>query len=75
VIESGSQVFLSKVYDHLVRLHDITENLRDLVVSTLDKCLSVTSNRVNEVMKVVTIIATIFIPLMFLAGMYGMNFH
>ena len=53
---------------------DALESFRDLLSSLLDLYLSVASNRMNEVMKVLTIIATIFIPLTFLAGLYGMNF-
>jgi len=75
VIDAEYRVFFRDVYDHLVRLYDITDSLRDLVGSALDTYLSVVSNRMNEVMKVLTIIATIFIPLTFLAGVYGMNFQ
>jgi magnesium transporter len=75
VIDPESRVFFRDVYDHLVRLYDISESLRDLVGGALDTYLSVTSNRMNEVMKVLTIIATIFIPLTFIAGVYGMNFQ
>ena len=75
LVEPRSQIFFRDVYDHLVRLHDITESMRDLVGSALDTYLSVTSNRMNEVMKVLTVIATIFMPLSFIAGVYGMNFH
>jgi magnesium transporter len=75
LVEPRSQMFFRDVYDHLVRLHDITESMRDLVGSALDTYLSVTSNRMNEAMKVLTVIATIFMPLSFIAGVYGMNFH
>ena len=62
-------------YDHLVRMVQAIETQRDLVVSARDAYLSVVSNRMNEVMKVLTIIATIFIPITFVAGVYGMNFE
>jgi magnesium transporter len=75
VVGEEMRVFFRDVYDHLVRLHDITESLRDLVGGALDTYLSVVSNRMNEVMKVLTIIATIFIPLTLIAGIYGMNFQ
>lgn len=66
--------FFRDLYDHLVRLHDITESLRDLVGSALDTYLSVVNNRMNDVMKVLTIITTLFMPLSFLTGFFGMNF-
>jgi magnesium transporter len=74
VIEEGGRVFFRDVYDHLVRLHDIVESLRDLVGSALDTYLSVVSNRMNEVMKTLTIITTLFMPLSFVVGFFGMNF-
>ncbi|MFO8012395.1 MAG: magnesium/cobalt transporter CorA [Phycisphaerae bacterium] len=63
-----------EAYDHLVRMAQAVETQRDLIVSARDAYLSVLSNRMNEVMKVLTIIATIFIPITFVAGVYGMNF-
>jgi magnesium transporter len=63
-----------EAYDHLVRMAQAVETQRDLIVSARDAYLSVVSNRMNEVMKVLTIIATIFIPITFVAGIYGMNF-
>jgi len=74
VVKIGDRVFFRDVYDHLVRLHDISEGLRDLVGSALDTYLSVVNNRMNEVMKVLTIITTLFMPLSFMAGFFGMNF-
>jgi magnesium transporter len=62
-------------YDHLVRMVQAVEAQRDLLASARDAYLSVISNRMNEVMKVLTIIATIFIPITFIAGIYGMNFQ
>lgn len=75
VVDPERRIFFRDAYDHLVRLHDLTESLRDLVGSALETYLTVVSNRMNEVMKVLTVIATIFIPLTFIAGVYGMNFQ
>ena len=74
VVSSDDRVYFRDVYDHLVRLHEISENLRDLLGSALDSYLSVVNNRMNEVMKVLTVITTLFMPLSFLAGFFGMNF-
>ncbi|MEJ2011842.1 MAG: magnesium/cobalt transporter CorA [Anaerolineales bacterium] len=74
LIETESRMFFRDVYDHLVRLHDITEGLRDLVTGALDTYLSVVSNRMNEVMKTLTIITTLFMPIAFLTGFFGTNF-
>ncbi len=74
VIPTEYGVFFRDVYDHLVRLYDISESLRDLVGGALDTYLSVVSNRMNEVMKTLTIITTLFMPVSFLAGFFGMNF-
>jgi magnesium transporter len=62
------------VYDHTIQVIETIETFRDMVTGMLDIYLSSLSNRLNEVMKVLTIIATIFMPLTFLAGVYGMNF-
>lgn len=69
-----TQVYLRDCYDHVLRLMELSENLREMGANLMDLHLSMTSNRMNEVMKVLTIISTIFIPLGFLAGLYGMNF-
>ncbi len=69
-----SRIFFRDVYDHLVRLYDITEGLRDLVSSALDAYLSVVNNRMNEVMKTLTVITTLFMPLTVLTGFFGVNF-
>ncbi len=74
VIGKDQSVFFRDVYDHLVRLYDITESLRDLVGSALDTYLSVVNNRMNDVMKTLTVITTLFMPLSFLSGFFGMNF-
>jgi len=74
VIDTKDRVYFRDVYDHLVRLHDITEGLRDLVGGSLDTYLSVINNRMNEVMKTLTVITTLFMPISFIAGFFGMNF-
>jgi magnesium transporter len=74
VIKAEQRVFFRDVYDHLVRLHDIIESLRDLVGTALDTYLSVVNNRMNDVMKTLTVITTLFMPLSFLSGFFGMNF-
>ena len=66
--------YLRDVYDHTIQAIDMVETYRDMLSGMLDLYLSSISNRMNEVMKVLTIIATIFIPLTFIAGIYGMNF-
>ncbi len=68
------QIYFRDIYDHLVRIQDLTDSVRDIVSGTLDIYLSATSNRLNEVMKALTIVSTIFLPLSFVAGVYGMNF-
>ncbi len=75
LIQEGTKLFLRDVYDHTIQVIETIEALRDMVSGLLDIYLSSVSNKMNEVMKVLTIIATIFIPLTFLAGIYGMNFH
>jgi len=62
------------IYDHVVRLHDLNESLRDLVGGAQDTYLSVINNRMNEIMKTLTIITVLFMPLTFLTGYFGMNF-
>ncbi len=68
-------LYLLDVYDHLVRIGSEVDNNSDLITSSLDIHLSLVSNRLNEVMKKLTIVATIFLPLTFLAGVWGMNFR
>jgi magnesium transporter len=75
VIHRETQVFLRDCYDHTIQIIDMIETYRDLAAGMLDIYLSSVSNRMNEIMKVLTIISTIFIPLNFIAGIYGMNFH
>jgi magnesium transporter len=75
LIQDATKVYLRDVYDHTIQVIDIIETFRDMASGMLDMYLSSLSNRMNEVMKVLTIIATIFIPLTFVAGLYGMNFN
>ena len=68
-------IYYRNVYDHLVRMTDLAESYRDVVSGLLDAYLSVTSNNLNRVMKVLTIISTIFLPLSVITGFFGMNFE
>lgn len=74
MIDARDRVFFRDVYDHLVRMHDILEGMRDLVSGALDMYLSVINNRMNDIMKTLTVITTVFMPISFLAGFFGMNF-
>jgi magnesium transporter len=74
VIDPRDRIFFRDIYDHLVRLHDINESLRDLVGGALDTYLSVVNNRMNEIMKTLTTITVLFMPLTVLTGYFGMNF-
>ena len=74
LIKEPTRVYLRDVYDHTIQVIDTIETFRDMLSGMLDIHLSSISNKTNEVMKVLTIIATIFMPLTFLAGVYGMNF-
>lgn len=75
LISKETRLFLRDVYDHIIQIIDITESFQDIVSSLLDLYLSSASNKMNNIMKVLTLVATIFIPLTFLAGIYGMNFR
>ena len=75
LIRKPTKMFIRDVYDHTIQVIDAIENYRDIISGMLDTYLSSLSNRMNEVMKTLTIIATIFIPLTFIAGVYGMNFE
>jgi magnesium transporter len=75
LIRRETTVFLRDCYDHALRLLDMSETYRELAFDLVNLYLSNVSNRMNQIMKVLTIIATIFIPLGFLAGLYGMNFN
>ncbi len=74
LIQEEYQVYFRDIYDHMVRLQEINESSRDLVSGALDTYLSVVNNRMNEVMKTLTVITTLFMPLSFLTGFFGMNF-
>ena len=74
VIENSERVFFRDVYDHVVRLYDIAEGMRDLVSGALETYLSVVNNRMNDVMKTLTMITTLFLPVSFLVGFFGTNF-
>jgi len=75
LIKKTTGVFLRDVYDHAIQVIDTVESFREILTSMIETYLSSVSNRMNEVMKVLTIIATIFIPITFLVGVYGMNFE
>jgi len=74
LISAGTRVYLRDCYDHTVQIIDLIETYRDLASGLMELYLSVTSNRLNEIMKVLTVISTVFIPLTFIVGVYGMNF-
>jgi magnesium transporter len=74
LIHEDTIVFFKDVYDHTIQVIDTVETYRDIVSGMIEIFLSSVSNRMNEVMKMLTVIATIFIPLTFIAGIYGMNF-
>lgn len=74
LFSEDTRIFLRDVYDHTVQLIDLVETYRELCADLRDLQLSSASHRMNEIMKVLTIISTIFIPLTFIAGVYGMNF-
>ena len=75
LVQEGTRVFLRDLYDHVVQVIDTVETFREMLSGMLDIYLSSVSNRMNAVMKVLTVIATIFMPLTFIAGVYGMNFQ
>ncbi|MDT3739478.1 MAG: magnesium/cobalt transporter CorA [Candidatus Kapabacteria bacterium] len=75
LIQESTKIYLKDVYDHTIQVIDTIESSRDMLAGMLDIYLSSVSNKMNGIMKVLTIIATIFMPLTFIAGVYGMNFH
>lgn len=75
IITDATRKYIRDVHDHALQIIETLETYRDLVSSMLDLYLSTASHRMNEIMKVLTVIATIFIPLTFVAGIYGMNFE
>ncbi len=74
LINQGTKTFFRDTYDHTMQIIDLVESYRDITTGLIDMNLSFMSNRMNEIMKVLTIISSIFIPLTFIAGIYGMNF-
>jgi magnesium transporter len=75
LINESTDIFLRDLYDHTIQVVDAVETFRDMLSGMMDIYMSSVSNRMNEVMKVLTIIATIFLPLTLVAGIYGMNFR
>ncbi len=75
LVEKETRVYLRDCYDHTIQILDMVETYRDLAAGMLEVYLSSVSNRLNEIMKVLTILASIFIPLTFVVGVYGMNFN
>jgi magnesium transporter len=74
LIKDGTSIYFRDCYDHTTQILDLIENYREMAASLIDIYISSTSYRLNEIMRVLTIIATIFIPLTFVVGVYGMNF-
>ena len=74
LLESDTRLYLRDCYDHTVQLMDLLETYRETASSLMDVYISSVSTKLNETMKVLTIIATLFIPLSFIASVYGMNF-
>ena len=75
LVTSDTQVYVRDVYDHTIHIMDSIDTIRDLLAGMLDLYISSVSNHMNEIMKVLTIFASIFMPLTFIAGIYGMNFQ
>lgn len=75
LIKESTNIYLRDLYDHTIQVIDTVETFRDMISGMLDIYLSSVSNRMNEIMKVLTVFAVIFIPLTFIAGIYGMNFN
>jgi magnesium transporter len=75
LVSDEARIYYRDVYDHVVRIEDLNQSTREMADSTLATYLSSVANRQNEVMKVLSVVATIFLPLALLAGIYGMNFE
>ncbi len=73
-VQPKHRVYFRDLYDHVVRIHDISESLRDLIAGAVETYLSVVSNRTNDIMKALTIVTVMFLPMSFLVGFFGMNF-
>jgi len=74
VVDARDRVYFRDVYDHLVRMYDIIEGMRDMAAGALDSYLSVSSNRISETMRTLTVFTVLFMPISFVAGFFGMNF-
>jgi magnesium transporter len=74
VVQPDNLIYYRDVHDHLIRIFEVVDSYRDQMSSALDAYLSMTSNRMNEVMKRLTVVAAIFLPITFLTGVFGMNF-
>lgn len=74
LISDLTKTYMKDAYDHCIQIIDFIESLKEIASANIDMNLSIISNRMNEIMKVLTIISSIFIPLTFIAGIYGMNF-
>lgn len=75
LVSTEEMVYYRNVYDHLVRIVDVAESYRDIINGLVDAHLSVMSNRMNQIMKVLTMMSTVFLPLTLITGVYGMNFE
>jgi magnesium transporter len=75
LIHSETRIYFRDIYDHVVRVEELMESVRDLADGVLNTYLSALNNRMNEVMKTLSVVATILLPLTFIASIYGMNFH
>ena len=75
LVQEKTNIYFRDVYDHVLRITESIESYRDMLSGLQDIYLSSVSNKMNEVMKVLTVFASIFIPLTFIAGIYGMNFE
>jgi magnesium transporter len=73
-LEPAARDYFRDVYDHLIRISDLIDSYRDLLTGAMDVYLSTVSNRLNQVMKQLTVVATIFLPLTFVTGFFGQNF-
>jgi len=74
VISPEDRVYFRDIYDHLIRMHELTDGLRDMASGALESHISVTSYRMNEVMRTLTVVTVLFMPITFLTGFFGMNF-
>ncbi len=74
-IDAGTRVYLRDTYDHVIQIMDMVETFREIASSLMDLLMTTASNKLNETMKVLTVVSSIFLPMTFVAGIYGMNFH